>query len=80
MTIRIRKLALLAGLAVSVALSSGTARAQEIDSVVTHLKANHTFTIGYRDTSVPLSYLDKDNKPTGYAVEFCQRIAEAMKR
>ena len=77
---RTRKLALFAALAVSVALSADPAAAQEVDSVVTHLKATHTFTIGYRDTSVPLSYLDKDNKPTGYAVEFCQRIAEAVKR
>ncbi len=54
--------------------------AQEVDSVVKKLQTTHTITIGYRETSLPLSYLDKDNKPTGYAVEFCQRIAEAAKR
>ena len=54
--------------------------AQEVDSVVKKLQATHTLTIGYRETSVPLSYLDKDNKPTGYAVELCQDIGEAAKR
>jgi glutamate/aspartate transport system substrate-binding protein len=57
----------------------GTARAQELDSVVKKLQLTHTLTIGYRETSVPLSYLDKDNKPTGYAVEICQDIGEAAK-
>ncbi len=56
------------------------AQAQDIDSVVKKLKATHTLTLGYRDTSVPLSYLDNDNKPTGYAVEWCQDIAQAAKR
>jgi glutamate/aspartate transport system substrate-binding protein len=56
------------------------ARAQELDSVVKKLQATHTLTIGYRDTSVPLSYLGQDNKPTGYAVEFCQDIGEAAKK
>ena len=55
-------------------------RAQEVDSVVKKLQATHTITIGYRESSLPLSYLGPDNKPTGYAVEFCQRIAEAAKR
>ena len=57
----------------------GGAQAQELDSVAKKLQATHTLTIGYRETSVPLSYLDKDNKPTGYAVEFCQKIGEAAK-
>jgi glutamate/aspartate transport system substrate-binding protein len=58
----------------------GTAHAQDVDSVVKKLRATHTLTIGYRDTSVPLSYLGPDNKPTGYTVELCQDIGEAAKR
>lgn len=56
------------------------ARAQDVDSVARKLKETHTLTIGYRDTSVPLSYLGPDNVPTGYAVEFCRDIGEAAKR
>jgi glutamate/aspartate transport system substrate-binding protein len=55
------------------------ASAVEPDSVIAKVKATDTFTIGYRETSVPLSFLDKDNKPAGYSVEFCQKIAEATK-
>ncbi len=56
------------------------AHAQEVDSVVKKLQSTHTLTIGYRETSVPLSFLDKDNKPAGYAVELCQDIAEGAKK
>lgn len=67
-------------LAAALALPAA-AHAQNVDSVVKKLKATHTLTIGYRETSVPLSYLDeKTHKPTGYSVEFCQRIAEAAKQ
>lgn len=65
---------------VALLASATLARAQEVDSVVHKLQATHTLTIGYRDTSVPLSFLGPDNKPTGYAVELCQDIGEAAKR
>jgi glutamate/aspartate transport system substrate-binding protein len=68
-----------AALAVALAIPVA-AHAQDVDSVVKKLKSTHTLTIGYRETSVPLSYLDDNKKPTGYAVEFCQKIAEAAKR
>jgi glutamate/aspartate transport system substrate-binding protein len=61
------------------ALMPAAGHAQEADSVVKKLESTHTITIGYRETSVPLSYLDSNNKPTGYSVEFCQKIAEAAK-
>ena len=67
-------------LAAALSLLATALHAQELDSVVKKLQATHTLTIGYRDTSLPLSYLGADNAPTGYAVEFCQRIAEAAKR
>jgi glutamate/aspartate transport system substrate-binding protein len=68
--------AFLAGI---LALMPVAGHAQEADSVVKKLESTHTITIGYRETSVPLSYLDSSNKPTGYSVEFCQKIAEAAK-
>jgi glutamate/aspartate transport system substrate-binding protein len=66
--------------AVWLGLMAAGVQAQEVDSVVKKLQATHTLTIGYRESSLPLSYLGEDNKPTGYAVAFCQQIAEAAKR
>lgn len=36
--------------------------------------------LGYRDASVPFSYLDDAQRPIGYSMDICQRIVEAVKR
>jgi glutamate/aspartate transport system substrate-binding protein len=41
--------------------------------------ANKTFTIAYRDSSVPFSYIDPSGKPIGYSIDICVRIADAIK-
>lgn len=35
--------------------------------------------IGFRESSPPMSFRDKDGKPTGYSVELCKRIATGVK-
>ena len=35
--------------------------------------------IGHRDASIPFSYLDADQKPIGYGVDICLKIADAVK-
>ncbi len=35
--------------------------------------------IGYREYSVPFSYLDGDQKPIGFAMDLCARIADAVR-
>ncbi|MGS5087968.1 amino acid ABC transporter substrate-binding protein [Hydrogenophaga sp. A37] len=36
--------------------------------------------IGYRDASVPFSYLDAEGKPVGYAIDLCGKISEALRK
>lgn len=74
---------ILGGLALAAATTlmfSAASQAQEVDAVIQKLKSTHTITIGFRETSVPLSYRGDDGKPTGYSVEFCQKIAAAVKQ
>lgn len=42
------------------------------------IKARKTITLGYRDASVPFSYIGNDGKPWGYSVELCTRVAKAI--
>ncbi|MEI7611744.1 MAG: amino acid ABC transporter substrate-binding protein [Betaproteobacteria bacterium] len=39
-----------------------------------------SISLGYRTTSLPLSYLDADKRPIGYSIDICQKIVEAVKR
>jgi glutamate/aspartate transport system substrate-binding protein len=66
-------LAVLAALALA-----GTASAQE--GTLKKIKESGTITIGHRDASLPLSYLDDSGKPIGYAMDLCHRIVDAVKK
>jgi len=64
--------------AVGVALVS-IAGATQADTLA-KVKESGVFTIGHRDASIPLSYYDDNQKPIGYSVEICQRVADAVKK
>jgi glutamate/aspartate transport system substrate-binding protein len=44
------------------------------------IKATKTINLGYRDSSVPFSFMGPDQKPTGYSVDLCTRVADDLKR
>ena len=66
-------LVVLAGLAVSVA-----AGAQE--GTLKKIKDSGTITIGNRESSIPFSYLDDQQKPIGYSMDICARVVEEVKK
>ncbi len=41
--------------------------------------AAKTFDIGYRDSSVPFSYVDNNGNPIGYSIDICRQIAASLK-
>ena len=49
-------------------------------STLDRIKATKTILLGYRDSSVPFSYLDQNRAPTGYAVDLCQRVVADLRR
>jgi glutamate/aspartate transport system substrate-binding protein len=44
------------------------------------IKATKTINLGYRDSSVPFSFVGADQKPNGYSVDLCNRVADDLKR
>ncbi|RVU17547.1 amino acid ABC transporter substrate-binding protein [Methylobacterium oryzihabitans] len=63
----------IAGLAVA------PASAQELTGTLKKIKETGQITLGYRDSSVPFSYLDGSQKPVGYAMDICHKIVDAVK-
>src|SRR4029079_11333295 len=43
------------------------------------VKDSGTITIGFRDASIPFSYLNAQQQPIGYAMDVCQHIVDAVK-
>jgi glutamate/aspartate transport system substrate-binding protein len=55
-------------------------RAQELSGTLKKIKETGTIALGFRDSSIPFSYLDDNQKPIGYAMDICSAIVEAVKK
>lgn len=67
------------GTIVAVAFA-GQAGAQELTGTLKKIKDSGAITIGFRDSSVPFSYLDDNQKPVGFAMDICYKIVDAVKK
>jgi len=68
------------GFALAAAVCTAPANAQELTGTLKKIKETGAITIGYRDSSIPFSYLDDNQKPIGFAIDICQKIVEAVKK
>ncbi|MEA2830140.1 MAG: glutamate/aspartate transport system substrate-binding protein [Bradyrhizobium sp.] len=68
------------GLALAAAFCAAQADAEELTGTLKKIKETGAITIGYRDSSIPFSYLDDNQKPVGFAIDICYRIVEAVKK
>lgn len=69
----------LAALATAV-LATNVVSAAELTGTLKKVQKTGSITLGYRESSVPFSYLGADGKPVGYAFEVCKRVAEAAQK
>lgn len=59
-------------------LASCSERPDPTDTLA-KIKATHTITMGIRESSVPLSYINTDLEPIGYHIDACNRVVEAIR-
>src|ERR1700741_1307556 len=53
--------------------------AQELTGTLKKIKDTGTITLGHRESSVPFSYYDDNQKVVGYAMDLCYGIVDAVK-
>jgi len=75
---QMRKLALSVLLA-SVAASS-LAHAEDLTGTLKKIKDNGVIVVGHRESSVPFSYYNNEQKPVGYSQDFSNAIVDAVKK
>ena len=56
------------------------ASAQELTGTLAKIKDSGAITLGFRDSSMPFSYLDDNQQAIGYAMDLCRRIVDAVKK
>lgn len=65
---------------VALAVSSALLAAPAMADTLQKIKDTGTITIGHRESSIPFSYLDGNQKPVGYSMDLCNKIVDAVKK
>jgi len=66
-------------LLLALALVTVTPAFAEPGAVLKKMKESRELTLGYRESSIPFSYLDDKAQPVGYSIELCGRVVDAIK-
>ena len=61
-------------------LASQAALAQAAGDTLQKIKETGTITLGYRESSVPFSFLDGQQKPVGISMDLCNAIVDKVKQ
>lgn len=63
----------------AICLLTQAALAQSPGGTLAKIKETGEIRLGHRDVSVPFSYLDDQQKPIGFAMDLCAKVADAVK-
>jgi glutamate/aspartate transport system substrate-binding protein len=63
----------------AVSLAANPVFAEELTGTLKKVKEAGTITMGIRESSYPLSYLDEKQQPIGYHIDVCNKIVAAVK-
>ena len=69
----------LAGAIAPGALAQESAGVEQLSGTLKKIKTTRTVVIGYRDASVPFSYLSAARQPIGYSIDICTEIVEDIR-
>ena len=76
-----RSLHLVLGAAITAAILSTPAMADELTGTLKKIKETGTITLGHRDSSIPFSYFgDNSRQPIGYSHDLQLKVVEAIKQ
>ncbi|GLR86393.1 amino acid ABC transporter substrate-binding protein [Bradyrhizobium iriomotense] len=65
--------------AVALSVATRAAIAEEPSGTLGKIKSSGSITIGHRESSIPFSYYDSNEKVVGYAMDLCYLAADAVK-
>jgi glutamate/aspartate transport system substrate-binding protein len=65
--------------AAALCIASQAAIAEGLTGTLEKIRSTGTITIGHRESSIPFSYYDSNDKVVGYAMDLCYLAADAVK-
>ena len=69
----------LLGLVLAAGLGVSQAGAEELTGTLKNIKDTGAITLGFRDSSIPFSSLDDNQRPVGFAMDICYKVVDAIK-
>jgi glutamate/aspartate transport system substrate-binding protein len=69
-----------AAVVVAPLLASPAAHAQELTGTLKKIKESKSVTIGYRESSIPFSYVNKVGDPIGYSIDLCNAVVDEVSK
>src|SRR5438128_9758336 len=60
------------------AAAAQTGGGEGLSLTLANIKKSHTVRLGYRESSLPFSFLDHSNRPIGYSLELCEAIVDEI--
>jgi ABC-type amino acid transport substrate-binding protein len=67
-----------ASLALTLLLLPALASAQALEGRLEKIKGSKSVAIAYRSDALPFSFVDEANQPTGYSIDLCRRVVNAI--
>lgn len=74
-----KKASLVSYATVVLSLLSAPSFAEDLTGTLQKIKESGAITLGYRETSMPFSYIDDNQKPVGFAIDICYKIVDEVK-
>jgi ABC-type amino acid transport substrate-binding protein len=68
------------GFGLAAAVCCALPAVSQAEDTLSKIRSTKTVTLAYQEGSVPFSFLDDNKKPTGYSVELCLKIVDAIKQ
>jgi glutamate/aspartate transport system substrate-binding protein len=61
-------------------IAASSAGAQELTGTLKKVRDSKTVTLGYRESSVPFSYVNKVGEPIGYSIDLCNAVVDEVSK
>jgi len=74
-----RRVVSVSSLCLAATIAVALPAAAEPGAVLKKIKDTGEITLGYRESSIPFSYLDDKAQPVGYSIELCGKVVDAIK-
>ncbi|MFM7441429.1 MAG: transporter substrate-binding domain-containing protein [Snowella sp.] len=74
------KISAIAGIGVITTASMVNSQTKELTGTLKKIKDSGVIVLGVRESSIPFSYLDDQQKPIGYSIDLCNKVVDSIKK